>query len=184
LPIPDSDAAFVDLPFVYRNGSDTQHEPAVRLSARFAGQDYHWQGRIVRTEGEIDPRTRMIHAVARVEDPYGRGDDPNRPPLAVGMFVDAQIEGRRVDSVVSLPRTALRGASQVAIVDAGGRLRLRDVEVLQQRSDQVLIGSGVAPGESVVTSPLPVSVEGMKVDVEPQAALDPGPAGSDRNTTR
>ncbi len=165
LPIPDSDAAFVDLPIAYRDGSDPASQPLVRLSTRFAGQEYQWEGRIVRTEGEIDARTRMIHAVARVENPYARGDDPNRPPLAVGMFVDARIEGRRVESVVSLPRAALRGASQVAIVDPEGRLRLREVEVLQQQPEHVLIGSGVAPGESVVTSPLPVSVEGMLVDV-------------------
>jgi RND family efflux transporter MFP subunit len=166
LPIPDSDAAFVDLPIAYRYGTDAQIQPAVVLTTRFAGQEYHWNGKIVRTEGEIDARTRMIHAVARIENPYGRGDDPGRPPFAVGMFVEAKIQGRLVEAVCALPRAALRGASQVAIVDAEGRLRLRDVEVLQQSADRVLIGSGISTGDSVVTSPLPVSVDGMIVEIE------------------
>ena len=46
----------------------------------------------------------MIHAVARVEDPYGRSDDLDRPPLAVGLFVDAEIRGRTVSNVVKLGR--------------------------------------------------------------------------------
>ena len=32
--------------------------------ARFGGTSYTWRGRITRTEGEIDPRTRMVVAVA------------------------------------------------------------------------------------------------------------------------
>jgi RND family efflux transporter MFP subunit len=166
LPIPDSDAAFVDLPIAYRDGAEPRLQPSVVLSTRFAGREYQWKGQIVRTEGEIDSRTRMIHAVARVENPYGRGDDPNRPPLAVGMFVHAKIEGRHVEAVASLPRSALRGANQVAVVDSEGRLRLREVEVLQQEADRVLIRDGVSPGESVVTSPLPISVDGMLVQIE------------------
>ncbi len=188
LPIPDSDAAFVDLPIAYRDGADTQSQPAVRLTTRFAGREYHWQGQIVRTEGEIDARTRMIHAVARVENPYARGDDPTRPPLAVGMFVQAQIQGRRVEAVVAVPRTALRGASQLAIIDAEGRLRLREVEVLQQTADHVLIRSGVLAGESVVTSPVPVSVEGMLVEIEPeeveQQSRDPHLNVSEKDATQ
>ena len=40
-----------------------------RREARFAGEARHWSGRIVRAEGAIDPRSRMVNVVARVEDP-------------------------------------------------------------------------------------------------------------------
>ncbi len=111
LPIPDDQAAFVDLPVAYRDADASASGPEVILRARFAGREHRWRGRIVRTEGEIDPRTRMIHAVAQVEDPYGRGDPPDRPPLAVGMFVDAEVQGRVVPGVIALPRNALRGSA-------------------------------------------------------------------------
>jgi RND family efflux transporter MFP subunit len=165
LPIPDADAAFVDLPIAYRNATAEEDGPEVLLRARFAGRDYTWRGRIVRTEGELDPRTRMIQAVVRVEDPYGRGDDPHRPPLSVGLFVEAEILGREVEGVIVLPRSALRGDNEVAIVDARGHLHLRRVEILKRNRETVVIRAGVEPGERVCTSPLTISVEGMEVRV-------------------
>ena len=174
LPIPDAETAFVDLPIAYRNeaGDADDRMPRVVLSAEFAGRSFRWEGRIVRTEGELDPRTRMIHAVARVEDPYGRGDDPDRPPLAVGLFVEAEIVGRRVENVVVLPRAALRGEQQVAVVSDRGRLRMRNVDVLRRERDRVLIRGGLEAGEQVCTSPLPIRVEEMAVRVVRDAATE------------
>jgi RND family efflux transporter MFP subunit len=163
LPIPDRDAAFVDLPIDYRDEKSRAEGPAVVLRASFAGRSYSWEGRIVRTEGELDPKTRMIHAVARVEDPYGRGDDPNRPPLAVGLFVNAEIRGRRVDDAVVIPRSALRGHSEVVVVDDENRLRLRRVDVLRRNPRTVVLSAGIEPGERVCTAPLSVVVDGMQV---------------------
>jgi multidrug efflux pump subunit AcrA (membrane-fusion protein) len=170
LPIPDDAAAFVDLPVDYRGEGGEAPQPRVVLSAEYGGKPYHWNGLIVRTEGELDPRTRMIHAVARVEDPYGRGDDPDRPPLAVGLFVEAEIEGRLVDGVYALPRSALRGNDRVVIVDAEGRARVRTIELLQRLPDRVLIASGLEPGDQVVTSPLALTVDGMPVEMKAAVA--------------
>jgi RND family efflux transporter MFP subunit len=163
LPIPDRDVAFVDLPVDYRHESREASGPAVELRASFAGRDYSWQGRIVRTEGELDPKTRMIHAVARVEDPYGRGDNPDRPPLAVGLFVSARIRGRVVRDLVVLPRSALHGQSEVVLVDAENRLRLRRVELLRRDDETVVLRAGVESGERICTSPLSLVVDGMQV---------------------
>ena len=165
LPIPDSDAAFVDLPIDYRGDAGEGSGPEVRLHARFAGREYTWSGRIVRTEGELDPKTRMIQAVARVEDPYGRSDDPSRPPLAVGLFVDAEIQGAVHDAIVELPRDALRGRDEVAIVGEDDAIELRRVPVLRRDRDRVLVASGIAPGERIVSGPLAVAVDGMRVRV-------------------
>ena len=80
LPLPNEDLAYLDLPLNYRGESGRIRGPAVTLRAEFAGRIHEWQGRIVRTEGEIDPHTRMVHVVAEVQNPYGRGPDPTRPP--------------------------------------------------------------------------------------------------------
>ena len=86
LPLPDADLAYLsNMPLVYRGQRRTQG-PEVVLRAEFAGGNHQWIGRLVRTEGEIDAASRMVHAVAQVRDPYGRGSDPDRPPLAVGMY--------------------------------------------------------------------------------------------------
>ena len=164
LPIPDSDLEFVNLPLAYRGQRESARGPSVALMANFAGRRHRWQGRIVRTEGEIDPRTRMIQAIARVADPYGKAR-PGRPPLAVGMFVEAEIYGKSASNVFVLPRVVLRGADQVLVVDKDDRLRFRTVDILRTESDQVIIRSGLEAGERVANSVVEAAVDGMKVRI-------------------
>jgi multidrug efflux pump subunit AcrA (membrane-fusion protein) len=124
---------------------------------------YEWQGQIVRTEGEIDTRTRMVHVVAEVNNPYGRGADPNRPPLAAGMFVEAEIEGRIAEQVAALPRAALRGNNQVLVVDNDDRLQHRDVTLLRTTPTHIIVTEGLNAGERVNLSSIEVVSDGMKV---------------------
>lgn len=167
LPVPDEDLAFVDLPMTHRERSDGSGPqtplPRVIVSTRFAGAVYEWEGRIVRTEGEIDPQSRMVHVVAQVPDPYRRREDPNHPPLAAGLFVDAEIFGNEVRDVVVLPRAAMRGRDQVLVVDAGERLRFRRVDVLRAERERILVRGGLQEGEHVCLSSLEAVTDGMRV---------------------
>ncbi len=165
LPLPDDELAFVDLPLTYRGGGAPSLRPPVVLSTLFAGELHVWRGHIVRTEGEIDPATRMVHAVARVDNPYAPGENPSRPPLNVGMFVQAEIEGKLVEGVAALPRPALRADNQVWVVDEDSRLRFRDVEILRATETEVIVGSGLSAGELVVLSPLDATTDGMAVRI-------------------
>jgi len=174
LPIPDDQLAFVTLPLAYRNvqQSSARKGPYVVLKTEFAGRTYQWQGRIVRTEGEVDPRTRMINAVAQVQDPYARAAKSSRPPLAVGMFVEAEIYGHTVKAV-ELPRTAMRDENTVMVVGPNNRIEFRELEIYRQERDRVLVTSGLEPGERVCTSILEAAVNGMEVRVlesKPEAA--------------
>ena len=155
LPIGDEQLAFLDLPLAARRELAAEQAPQVTLSARFAGRQLSWTGRIVRTEGEIDPRSRMVHIVARVE----QAD----PPIPVGLFVEADIKGNRVEDVITLPRSALRDGNRVLVVDNESRLFFRDVVPLRLYQDQVLIRSGLTAGEEVCLSPIQTVVEGMIV---------------------
>lgn len=165
LPIPNAELEYCNLPLAYRDGTATADGPAVRLMARFAGRDHVWRGRIVRTEGEIDARTRMVNAIAQVADPYAQGSSTGRPPLAVGMFVQAEIDGRVVRDVVALPRTALRSDSTVFVIDSADRLRFREVDVLRRQRERVLVRAGLEDGERVCVSTLETAVNGMQVQV-------------------
>jgi hypothetical protein len=122
-------------------------------------------GRIVRTEGEIDPRSRMVHVVARVEHPYQTDDEAGDAPapLAVGLFVQAEIEGPVLEGVIVVPRYAMRDDSHILVVDADDRLRTRAVEVFRIDRDDVLIRSDLAAGERICISPIQIVVEGMQV---------------------
>ena len=61
------------------------------VRASIAGRELSWPGKVVRTEGRLDERTRMIHVVVLVDKPYAR-----KPPLVFGLFVTVEIEGRKI----------------------------------------------------------------------------------------
>ena len=169
LPLPDSELKYLDVPLAYR-GREERVGPRVTLRAEFAGEFHTWEGRIVRTEAEIDPVSRMVNLIAQVNDPYAPGSDPRRPPLAVGMFVEAEIEGQVAAEVVVLPRAALRGRDQVLVVDDEDRLRIRTIEVLRSTSQDVVISNGLAAGERVILSPIEAVTDGMRVQIAKDAA--------------
>ena len=164
LPLPDDELAYLDLPLSYR-GVERQAQPGVTLRATFAGETHTWNGRIVRTESEIDSVSRMVHAVAEVGDPYAPGPNPNRPPLAVGMYVEAEIGGRTARDVAVLPRQALRGRDRMLVVTPGDRLSFRTVDVLRTSTESVIVSAGLQAGELVVISPLDTPTDGMRVQL-------------------
>ena len=84
-------------------------------------------------------------------------------PPPVGLFVQAEIEGRLVDNVTVLPRSALRNDSQVLVMDEDRRLQYRTVEILRIYRDEVYIVEGLSKGEVVCISPLQTVVSGMLV---------------------
>jgi RND family efflux transporter MFP subunit len=162
LPIHANELAYLDLP-ISKAGQALATQSRVTLSAEFAGTVHAWQGKVVRTEGELDPTTRMVHVVAEVANPYDSRQE--RAPLAVGLFVDAMIHGKTIGNVTVLPRSALRRGNQVFVVDEQNRLRFRNVNVLRMVEDQVYIGEGLSEGERVCVSALQSTADGMLVRV-------------------
>ena len=168
LPLHDSKLRYLDLPLSYRDGPDNGPTPTVTLRAQFAQRPQQWAGRIVRTEGEVDARTRMVYAIAEIEDPYGRsnaGENVDRPPLSVGMFVDATIHGRTFRNVIEIPRSAVRSEDSVLVIDSDSRLQRREILLLDQNASTATVESGLEPGERICLSPISVFVEGMRVDL-------------------
>jgi len=160
LPIADQQLAYLDLPLTPRGELEADSTPSVRLYANFAGRQREWQGQLIRTEAEIDARSRMVQAVARVS--AGDDADPDLPP-PVGLFVQAEIQGRSADNVVVLPRGAIRNGNQVLVVDAEDRLRFRDVGLLRVYGDEAFVNEGLSAGERVCVSPLQAVVDGMRI---------------------
>ena len=171
LPLPDGELAYLDLPLSYRS-TDSRPGPSVKVRTTFAGQTYSWDGRVVRTESEIDPVSRMVQVVAEVRDPYRLGPDGDRPPLAVGMYVDAEIAGRRFNEIAVVPREALRGRNQVMVVDDESRMRFREVKLLRTTAESIYVEQGLMNGERVVISTVDSPTEGMLVQVTQEETSD------------
>ena len=161
LPVSDDQLAYLDLPLSFRNNPHHNSGPDVRFHATFAGREHIYMGRIVRIEGEIDARSGMIALVGRVDNPY-RQRDNNTPPLAVGLFVTAEILGQRAENVVVIPRAALRGKNRVLVV-TGNRLYYRTIDILRADAEKVVVKSGLKSDEQLCVSPIDTVVDGMRV---------------------
>ena len=160
LPLTDGQLAELNLPIGFM--ADAFNAPSVQFTATVGTKEHSWTGHIVRTNASVDRETRMVYAIAEVEDPYGLGSDEGAP-IAVGMFVHAEIAGVASQSAMVLPRLALRNANKVYVINDENRLEIRTVDVLSTSSERVLVTAGVKPGEKVVTSTIPAAVDGMEV---------------------
>lgn len=164
LPLPPDQLAYLDLPLGEVDGQCGAACPKVTLSADFAGDARHWEGRIVRSEGKLDDTTGVLYVVAEVPNPYTQKGD--HPPLLSGLFVQASIAGKELHNLFVLPQNAINASQQAFLVDAEQRLHIRRLEVLRNEPDRILVKGGLNAGERIVTSGVQVPVEGMKVRLE------------------
>ena len=164
LPVLDTQLAYLNLPSSIDATAplNSANLPSVRLSAQYAGAAASWDAQLVRSESEIDRRSRMVTLVARVSSTR---DALSANPLPVGAFVNAEIEGITLENAFQLPRSALRQDNQVLVVDEESRLRFRDVGIARYEQDRILIQSGLKDGDIVNISPIQAVVDGMEVSV-------------------
>jgi RND family efflux transporter MFP subunit len=155
VPFEDEDLYWFHVP-----GFTPGDEPGsvVSVSTRVAGRESFWPGRVVRAEGKLDERTRMINVVIRVNKPY-----ETKPPLAAGLFVAVEIKGRTLENAIMLPRAALRENNVVWVVDKDGQLTFRQVSVARLTPEAALLEGGLKDGEMVVVSSLKAVTDGMRV---------------------
>ena len=85
------------------------------------------------------------------------------PPLLLGAFVDARIEGTTSDSYAEIPASALRPGNTIWVV-RDGKLQILTVRVIQ-RSDQYayVTHPTIGDGGSLVVSNLGTPSNGMEV---------------------
>ena len=173
LPIPDDQMAYLDAPLHFRGERSSSKGPDVTLESTFAGKQFQWPGTLVRLEGEIDAQSRMVNAVAQVRNPYGRGEDPDRPPLSVGLYVNASITGHMLEGVIVVPRSVMRGKDELLVVDDQDRLRFRKVDILRLEPNRAIVNGGLDAGERVCLSAMDAPVDGMQVEVLKEATSEP-----------
>ena len=136
--------------------------PRVELVGSYGGKQYIWEGKLLRTEATIDPNSNTVQSIIRIEQPTADLGGETIP-LPIGLFVEARIEGKLVEDIISLPRSAIRNNSQVLVVDAENKMYYRDVDIFRLEQDRVLISGGLVPGEKICTSPIQAVVDGMSV---------------------
>jgi len=174
LPVSPSQMEFIELP---PGGRELSKPIKVMLKGLSSGTQQTWESRIVRSEAVIDERNRSQYLVAQVKDPYRMlAANRGKPPLTIGMFVEAEIEGRLLHDVYVLPRLAVHDNDKVWLLDSDMRLNIRTVGLAHRDEDKAYVNQGLNPGDTVIVSPLDAVVQGMQLRVEPVAAMTGKPS--------
>lgn len=163
VPLEDRELAWFDIPLGYVNGNGGEISTAgskVLITAKFAGAEHTWTGVVVRTEGKIDPTSRMVNVVVEIANPFKLTN--GKPPLVPGMFVDVQITGKQLSNVIKVPRFALHNKTQLWLVN-DSRLHIQQVTVTRQDDEFAYITDGLEPGQTIVISPLDMVTENMNI---------------------
>lgn len=165
VPLENENLAWIDVPGFTQDATDGS--PA-EITADVAGQERTWQGLVVRSQGKLDTRTRMVPVVVQVERPYA-----TKPPLATGLFARVKIFGHTLQNATAIPRNALRGGNMVWVIDEGHTLTFRPVSVAKVFPDKVILTAGLQTGERIVISSLNAVTDGMKVRIESTGGENP-----------
>jgi len=173
VPLEDGELAWFDVfeNSIFADGPrGSAKTTAAEVRADFAGAEHTWQGRVVRTTGQVDRTSRMVFVVVEVSDPFRASG--GRPPLLSGVFAEVLIQGKTLRNAVAVPRDALREGNSVWLVN-DNRLHIRALDIVRADKDFAYAVSGLTNRAYVVTSSLDAVVDGMQVRTEADGAAQP-----------
>ena len=168
VPLAIRQLGYLDIPLGLQGELPPEQAPAVTLTGTYGGAEHHWEGTLVRIEASIDPNSNTVQTIIRVSQPtatidWTSAEEIKAIPLPIGLYVHADIKGKTVDSLISLPRSVIRNNNQVLVVDAENKMYYREVDIFRLEEENVLISGGILPGERVCISPIQAVVDGMAV---------------------
>ncbi|MBF0455342.1 MAG: efflux RND transporter periplasmic adaptor subunit [Magnetococcales bacterium] len=172
LPVSDRQLARLDLSLLPpAEGGGANQTIAVRLTAGQGAARQNWDGEIIRVEANVDVQTRQVVLVARIVTPPTTA--PSRTGLLDGQFMEADIQGVRLDGVFILPRHTVGPGDRVLMVTPENRLARRVVEVIWRDGQSVAVESGLKSGERISLTPLPYAPDGAPVQVQGEKPVSP-----------
>ena len=109
----------------------------------------------------------MLFTVARIEDPYAL-QNTSKNPLRIGTFVNADISGKKIENLISLPRHILRPGNLLWVIDENLKLQNRKVTILRAGGDDIYVSAGLDNGELVSLTSLDATYSGAAVKIIPR----------------
>lgn len=135
----------------------------VRISHR---NGHKLSGTVIKLLGDLETEGRMARILVEVKDPLGlKAKEKYQLPLLIGEYVRIEIEGRELQNVYRIPRSALRDDSYIWIATADGKLEIRSVKTLWRDAQTVLLAEGLEPGSHLIVSDLAAPINGMPVKI-------------------
>ncbi len=138
--------------------------PDVKVIGEFGDNVFYWKGKLIRSAGARNEVNRMHYVTVEINEPFeGDASQPGRPPLMPGFYVRLEIQGRKIDNLVKLPRSAFKTNQKVWTVNDKQMLQSHDVDLFHRGKDYIYVSKGIEEGAQVVVSSLEVFADGMEV---------------------
>lgn len=122
-----------------------------------------WSGRIDRVLAGMDVVTRRSTTICKVDE-TDSGDPGDSLALVPGMYCRIEIPTLPLEDCLVMPRSGLREGRKVYVA-ARGLLDIRDIRIERLTRDRVVVSSGLAAGDLLITSPIPHPIQGMKIRI-------------------
>jgi RND family efflux transporter MFP subunit len=164
---------FVSVPQVYSTGIH------IGDAAKFAVRNYPgrmFDGRVARTAGALDPRTRTLLLEVDFPNPDGT--------LLAGMYGNVLLTIPRPTSQLIIPTSALvfnAKGLRVAVVDANKKVRFQNITVGRDFGTEVEVTSGLTGQEQIVANPGERLADGVQVNSRPAPDQGKQDQGGGRN---
>ena len=154
------------------NAVDESGSPVRIYNEGAWGKGSYRMGRVIRLAGALENEGRMAQLLVEVDDPFSLNpQNADKPTMLLGSYVRVVIEGIEFDAVVELDRSLLHNGDHVWLMDDNNELVIQAVNILFRAPDTVLIDSGLAQGDRLITSILSAPVPGMKLREKPASEL-------------
>jgi len=161
---------WIDVPKINRDGGST-----VRVYCESAwGPNAFRIGTVERLMTNLEPQGRMAQLLLVVKDPLGSGSDSPHPLIMfLDSYVRVEIEGRNLQNVIQIPRTALHDGSCVWVMQPDNTLDIRNVDIVWGGNEHVYINDGLDEGDLLITSDIAAPVKGMSLRTNDSSRAQP-----------
>ena len=129
------------------------------------GKDLFRTGELVRIAADLQDNGYMAKAYVEVADPLSlKKENLGQPKLILGTLLNADIEGEDVDKTIKISRRYIREGDKIYIV-SDGIMRIVAPEFVSKTRDYVIIKDGGLDGADLITSPVSMPADGIKVKI-------------------
>lgn len=140
------------------------------------------EGTLFKTIGTVNPQSRFADILVHVPDPLLLEEkDTDLQPLIIGDYVKVVFKGKTIKNAYRIPLSWLHDGNTLWVYK-DEMLEIRQPEILYEDRSYAYAIKGIAAGEEVIISDIPVPVDGMNIRKEEPDSIAPGQENNqDRN---
>ena len=130
------------------------------VSFKFNG--YNYQGEVISVRVNLSETTRMGGIIVEI---FNKQPLNGRPSLIIGSHIDASVQAGLINQALKIPVNTLINNNQLYVVDEKNTLQIRDITILWQLPDGIIIQADLSKKDRIIISHISGIAVGSLVNV-------------------